>query len=100
MRNQQFIIDTFGFELLGDLNGNYFEKQINENTWMTLSGCPDSKKGMAHVVGSDASDVRLEINDDGGRTLESWILSEELGVFEHDIATEIMVKIFLLRYSC
>ena len=98
MNEQNFIIEKFGFELNKDMGGTYFEKQIDENEWMTLSGCPNSEKGMEYVVGSDASDDRLEINDDGGRTLESWILSEELGVFEHDIATEEMVKNFLMRF--
>jgi len=97
-KNQQFIIDTFGFELNRDMGGTFFEKEIAETKWMTLSGCPNSDEGMEYVVGSPASDVRLEINDDGGRTLRSWILSEELGVDEHTVTTEGMVKTFLMRF--
>ena len=98
MKSQQFILDKFGFELNQDMGGTFFEKEIAETKWMTLSGCPNSDEGMEHVVGSPASDVRLEIEDDGGRTLRSWILSEELGVDEHAVTTEEMVNNFLMRF--
>ena len=95
---QQFLQDDFGFEVLIDMGGTFYEKQISENTWQELSGGGEDATDFDVVVGVRADSVRLETSDDGGQILKSWTLSKELGIDGKELTTIAMVKTFLMRF--
>jgi hypothetical protein len=95
---QQFLQDDFGFEVLIDMGGTFYEKQISENTWQVLSGGGDEAIDYQKVVGVEAHSVLLETHDDCGRTILSRRLSEELEIHDDDMTTIAMVKTFLMRF--